>query len=107
MELTLLSLLFALIALGAAWYASSEVAELIDVRRRLRALESELPALEVDLQKVLDTLRRIEGRQTARDGRRKEEQLNPPLGEPDSRKDPQGWKLWKNRQLVAQASKPS
>jgi len=97
MELTILSLLFALIALGAAWYVSTEVSELIDVRRRLRALEADLPAIVIDTEKVMQTLRRLEGRQT-----QKLQKRSDPDAEPDSKTDPDGWKLWKNRQLLHQ-----
>ena len=89
------SLVCALVALGCAWSARSSARELERGERRVRSLEVEVLGYRVDLDKLTQTIRRMEGRQTqalAKNAR--------PNDEPDSKTDPNAWRLWKNRQIT-------
>lgn len=91
----LFSLVCALFALGFAWSASSSARELERGERRMRSLEVEILAYRVDLDKLTQTIRRMEGRQTQKLSRNAHQN-----DEPDSKTDPNAWRLWKNRQIV-------
>lgn len=94
----LLSVVGALVSLVSAWSVARRVIELGALRRRVQeAIDGQLE-LHDRVEVAITGVKRVEGR-IVKQGQRAAKADD--QGEPDSKVDPEGWKLWKNRQLVS------
>lgn len=95
-------------ALAAAWNAHRAEAALSSLRARVRSCESHIESLrdsldstQTSLTSVANRLKMTKVRNAAEHVREDDGPKREP-GEPDSLKDPDGWRRWKNAQIHEQ-----
>lgn len=93
-----LSIIGALVSLVGAWFVARQVVQLEALRRTVRQALDEQIALSDRIEVAITGVKRIEGRIVK--GQQRSAAKVDPDAEPDSKIDPEGWKLWKNRQLA-------
>lgn len=95
------SIVCALVSVAGAWFVARRVVELGALRRKVQEALDDNLALSDRIEVAVTGVKRIEGRIVK--GQQRAAGKVDPDAEPDSKTDPEGWKLWKNRQLTANA----